>query len=307
MTEYFASAPAHDFFWWCAGSGVIAAAALIGCFAFLHRTRLMENMPTSRLRSAAQGYVELEGRARLMPGAHTVGPLTKARCVWWRFSIEEKRKTGKNSSWVTVQSATSDECFEIDDNTGRCVVDPDGAKVIPSDRQRWYGSTRTPAVGPAARGGWLSAAFGRYRYTEERIAPEAALYALGGFRTQTGAPDTFDEQVDLKELLDKWKHDGKMMTMLDVNKDGRVDQKEWDAARRMAQKKVRDEHVQRAVETPDLHVLARPRDGRPYILSGVPQAQLIRRWRWSSAGCLLVACAAAFLLIQALLARGLIA
>jgi hypothetical protein len=98
-----------------------------------------------------------------------------------------------------------------------------------------------------------------------------------------------------------------MMAMLDVNKDGRVDQKEWDAARRMAQKKVRDAHVQRAVETPDLHVLGRPRDGRPYILSGVPQADLIRRWRWSSAGCLALAAAAAFVLVKALLARGLIA
>jgi hypothetical protein len=306
LTEYFATAPADEFFWWCLGSGVVAAACFVGSFVVLHRARLMENMPTSRLRSVAQGYVELEGDARLMDGPPIIAPLTKTRCVWWRYAIEEKRRSGKNSKWVTVESRTSDECFELDDGTGRCVVDPDGAKVIPSARQRWYGGSRTPDTGPAAGGGWLRAGFSRYRYTEERLHPADPLYALGAFRTQAGGPDPFDEKLDLKELLDKWKGDAKMMALLDMNRDGRVDQKEWEAARRMAVRKVRDEHVRRAVETPDLHLLAKPRDGRPYILSGVPQAKLVRRYRIESAAGLGVAAVAAFVLLKALLARGFI-
>lgn len=305
MTEYFASAPAHDFFWWCAGSGVVAAAALFGCFLFLHRCRLMENMPTSRLRSAAQGYVELEGIARLMPGDPIIAPLTKTRCCWWRFKVEEERGSGKNRRWVTINSGTSDDSFELDDRTGKCVVNPDGATVIPSRRKVWFGSSPTPDITPELGGGWLRRAFSKYRYTEELIDVDHPVYALGTYRTHTGAPDSFDEQLDLKELLDKWKHDEQMMALLDVNKDGRVDQKEWDAARRMAHRKVRDEHVQRAVETPDLHVLAKPRDGRPFILSGVPQASLIRRWRLTSGACLALSVVATAVLLNALLARGL--
>jgi E3 ubiquitin ligase len=306
LSEYFANAPAHDFFWWCLGSGLVGAGAFIASFVFLHRTRLMENMPTSRLRSAAQGYIEVEGDARLMEGPPIIAPLTKARCIWWRFRIEEKRGSGKNQRWVTLQSRTSEDCFELDDGTGRCVVDPDGANVIPSHRQQWYGSRETPDVGPKISGGWLSLGFGRYRYTEERIHAGEPVYALGLFRTQVGGPDSFDEKLDLKELLDKWRYDKRMMALFDVNKDGQVDQKEWDAARRMAQKKVRDEHVQRAVESPDLHLLAKPRDGRPYILSGVPQGKLIRRYRLSSAACLVVTAGGGFVLLNALLARGLI-
>lgn len=306
MAEYFATAPADEFFWWCLGSGLVAAACFVGSFVQLHRARLMENMPTSRLRSAAQGYVELEGDARLMDGPPIIAPLTKTRCVWWRFAIEEKRSSGKNSKWVTVESGTSDDCFELDDGTGRCVVDPDGAKVIPSARQRWYGATRTPHIGPALGGGWLRAGFSRYRYTEERIHAADVVYALGTFRTQGGGPDAFDEKVDLRDLLGKWKGDPRMMALLDTNKDGQVDQKEWEAARRMAVQKVRAEHVRRAVETPDLHLLARPRDGRPYILSGVPQAKLIRRYRIESAAALVVAAVAASVLLKALLARGFI-
>lgn len=306
MTEYFATAPADEFFWWCLGSGAVAAAAFFGSFLYLHRTRLMENMPTARLRSAAQGYVELEGRALLANGPPIIAPLTKADCVWWRYRVEKKVRSGKSSKWVTVRSGTSDDCFELDDGTGKCMVDPDGAIVIPSHSQRWYGSSEHPDVGPERGRGFLRGGFSRYRYTEERLHASDPLYALGAFRTQTGAPDSFDEQVDLKELLHKWKGDRRMMALLDINKDGHVDQKEWEAARRMAVKKVRDEHVRRAVETPDLHVLAKPRDGRPYILSGVPQAHLIRRWRLQSAGCIVLAAAAAGVLLTALLARGFI-
>jgi len=306
LSEYFASAPAHDFFWWCLGSGGVAAVGFVASFVFLHHTRLMENMPTSRLRSAAQGYIEVEGDARLMEGPPIIAPLTKARCVWWRFAIDEKRGSGKNRRWVTIESRTSDDCFELDDGTGRCVVDPDGAKVIPSHRQRWYGSSETPDISPELGSGWLRAGFSPFRYTEERIHPGNSVYALGAFRTQTGMADAFDEQLDLKDLLNKWRHDKKMMALFDVNKDGQVDQKEWDAARRMAKKKVSEVHVQRAVETPDLHLLARPRDGRPFILSAIPQAQLIRRYRISSAACLVLAAGGGYVLLHALLARGLI-
>jgi hypothetical protein len=306
LAAYFASVPPDDFFWWCLGSGVVAAAAFVGCFVYLYRCRLMENMPTSRLRSAAQGYIELEGIARLMEGPPIIAPLTKATCVWWRFAIEEERGSGKNRRWATIESGISDECFELDDGTGKCVVDPDGARVIPNRRQRWYGSSPTPDVTPQLGRGWLRAAFSKYRYTEERIDPEHSVYALGSFRTQAGGPEAFDEQLDLKELLGKWKYDKKMMAMFDVNKDGRVDQKEWDAARRMGLKRVREEQVRRAVETPDLDILARPKDGRPYILSGVAQDDLIRRYRWSSAGCIVLAAGAGFVLLQALLGRGLI-
>ena len=306
MSEFFASAPPADFFWWTAGAGVVTLAAFIGCFVFLHRARLMENMPTSRLRSAAQGYVELEGDARLMEGPPIVAPLTLTKCVWWSFRIEEKRQSGKNTNWVTIDRGISDDCFELDDGTGKCVVNPDGAKVIPRHRLTWYGSTPRPDRSPEMGHGWLRLGFSKYRYVEERIDNHDPLYALGSFRTQVGGPDSFDEKLDLKELLDKWKHDKRMMALFDTNKDGTVDAKEWEAARRMAVRKVRDEHVQRAVDTPDLHLLARPRDGRPYILSGIPQAMLIRRWRLSSLGCLVLAGAAGYVLITALVARHLV-
>lgn len=291
FSQYLATAPADEFFWWSMIPTVLGVAAFISSFVFVHRKRLIEDMPTSLLRSAAQGYVELEGFAKLMEGPPILCPLTATRCVWWRYKVEEKQQRiddrGRGrTEWVTVESGLSDDSFLLDDGTGRCVVDPVGATVIPTVLRRWYGRGLRPDVGWEAGRGFWRAAFGRYRYTEELIFPNNQIYALGAFRTQGGGPEAFDEQVDLRELLGKWKHDRRMMAMFDVNKDGNVDMKEWEAARRMAVRKVREEHVQRAVDTPDLHILAKPRDRRPFILSGIPQAALIRRYTGYAVGCI---------------------
>lgn len=309
--QYLATAPAEEFFWWCAVPAGVALIGIVAGFTFLLRSRLIENTPTSRLRSAAQGYIEVEGRARLLDGPPILCPLTMARCIWWRYKVERKEtdtdSDGKTrTTWVTVDQGVSDDSFLLDDGTGRCVVDPTDANVIPTVKRRWYGRGRRPDVGPEAGKGFWRAMFCNYRYTEELIQTGNPVYALGAFRTQAGGPEPFDEKADLTELLSKWKHDRKMMALLDVNKDGAVDVKEWEAARRVAVQKVRQEHVRRAVETGDLNILAKPRDRRPFVLSGIPQAALIRRFRIYSGLCSTAAFAGGVFALWTLQMRGII-
>lgn len=281
--------------------------ALVGAgLALLQRGRTLENLPTSRLRSAAQGYVELEGHAALMPGPPIIAPLTKAPCVWWKYSVTQTKGSGRNKRKVTVATGTSEECFELRDDTGRCVVDPDGARVIPSRRHTWYGVSATPSMGPELGSGFLRAVFCDYTYYEELLLPGDRLYAVGAYRTQSAVGEPADEQLDLQDLLNKWKGDRRMMAMFDVNKDGTVDQREWEAARRMGLEKVRTERVRESVETPDLNILARPKDGRPYILSGVPQSTLVRRYRFGATACLALAAAGGWLLLKSLRDVGLV-
>lgn len=308
--QYLATAPASEFFWWSMIPAVLGLAAFVSSFVFLHRKRLIEDMPTSTLRAAAQGYIEVEGLARLMEGPPILCPLTATRCVWWKYKVEEKRHTtdsrGRSrTEWVTVESGLSDDSFLLDDGTGTCVIDPTGASVIPAQTRRWYGRGRRPDVGWEHGRGFWRAMFCRYRYTEELILLNNDVYALGAFRTQTGT-EGLDEALDVRELLTKWKHDKNMMAMFDVNRDGNVDMREWEAARRMAARKVRDEHVQRAVQTPDLHIMSRPRDRRPYILSGIPQAALIRRYTGYAMGSIAGSTLAAGFLLWALQTRGIL-
>ena len=67
-----------------------------GWFAlrWLHVARMIEDTPTSRIRSAAQGYVELGGRCRALDGTQNLAPLTQRPCVWWRCRIQQTVESG---------------------------------------------------------------------------------------------------------------------------------------------------------------------------------------------------------------------
>ena len=71
------------------------AAALLALFRFLvrvRRDRLVADTPTARIRSAAQGYVKLTGRALPAGAAPTAAPLTSRPCVSWSYESAQEQK-----------------------------------------------------------------------------------------------------------------------------------------------------------------------------------------------------------------------
>ena len=71
------SGPADDFWLWAIGLLIAAIVGFLISFITLHRKRIIEDTPTSKIRSAAQGYVELIGYGQLMEGQPIVAPLTE--------------------------------------------------------------------------------------------------------------------------------------------------------------------------------------------------------------------------------------
>lgn len=279
-----AQAEARVFWGWTGGVGLIALFGFWGFVRSLGKARLIADTPTSKIRSAAQGYLELEGIGRMLPGDPIRCPLSGTRCLWWRYTIEEKRSSYRNgrreTRWETIDSQTSESIFELEDDTGCCIIDPTGADVRPSLKRTWYGSTPWPQRGPRAG---LFGLFANYRYHERLIRENDELYAIGLFRTQRAADGGhFDEAEELRALLAEWKQDQqRLLARFDTNKDGKLDMKEWEAARRVALQRIRRDQIERAI-TPGLHVLARPGDRRAFILSTLPQRVLIRRYQWSA-------------------------
>lgn len=264
---------------WVAAWALTAAFAFFGAFALLRRARMLEDLPTSRIRSCAQGYVELEGHARLLPGPPIVSPLSRQHCAWWSFTIHYRDPDGKGSE--LVERETSDNLFLLVDPTGSCVVDPARAQVTPSVSRRWRGHTLRPHLIPK-RSQWLN--FGRYSYHEQQIKIGDMVYATGLFRSQTALME-FNEVADTQQLLAEWKRDQrKLIARFDANADGQIDPKEWDTARRAATQQVRAQQIEQSL-APDIHVLSYPPDRRPFILSTVSQHALTRRYRiWAALG-----------------------
>jgi hypothetical protein len=248
-------------------------------FVLIYRARLLEDTPTSLIRSAAQGYVELRGHARLLPGPPIVSPLSDTPCAWWSYRVQERARNGKDNQWRTIEEETSGELFLLADATGECIVDPDYASVTPTVSRSWGGPVQRPHR-PPDRDSWLS--FGNYRYSEKLILIGDPLYATGWFRTQTAILD-LNESRDVSELMGEWKRDKhNLLKRFDTNGDGQIDMQEWEAARRAALEQVRAQHVERSLD-PDLHVLAKPPDRRPFILSTLTQKGMTRRYRlWAT-------------------------
>lgn len=276
------SPPQH--FWLAIGLAAMAAAsAFFLAFRWLHRARLIADTPTAKIRSAAQGYVELEGRAKLMNGEPIHAPLSGARCVWYSYKVE-RRETDheygrRTTRWRTIERGVSEAIFHLEDDTGRCIVDPEGAEVIPSVRLRWRGRLARPGYAPPQPRFWDSLfSSGPYRYTEYRIQPDDPLYAIGQF-VSLGGPESVNLHTEIGDLLNRWKRNrAELIRRFDADGDGEINAEEWETVRRHAEREVLASWRERTKQS-EFHLMKKPDYGRPYLLSVVPQAVLTGRYR----------------------------
>jgi hypothetical protein len=283
----------------CAGGGW-------WCIKRLSEARFLLNTPTSKIRSAAQGYVELYGVLEEMPDGALEAPLTGAPCLWWRFKIEEYDDDGKKRRWRVIESGVSEGLVRLKDATGECLINPKGAEVRPSTRQVWSGSERHPR-GMADSGGLLGMLFSggsQYRYTEERLHAGQPLYAIGDFHTLGGA-EAFDLTLAQGAVVREWKSDfAGMLQRFDSNGDGQLDPAEWERMRESARVEAQRRRGGRG-EVPVHHQLRKPRESAPFILSNGGEDELARGFYWQAAGgallCLLGALATTWLVRNVLL------
>jgi len=282
------TASPQDFWIWCAILGAMAALSGYGIFHFIRRARLIEDTPTAKVRSAAQGYLELIGRGKYLGDKPLVAPLTGTPCTWYSYKIEREVHSGKQTRWSTVESETSSLPFLLVDDTGQCLINPAGAEVIPAVNQVWYGNSRRPVSGPSGSGGFLRLGSGGYRYTEKRLHADDFLYALGDFVTLGEHQTNRDLDREVGATLKAWKQNPEaLLAHFDADSNGEIDLEEWERVREAARKKVLHDRLHNAV-TPSVHTLGKPRDGRPFILSVEPQRSMSRKFRFKAAGSLVV-------------------
>ncbi|MGD8484259.1 MAG: EF-hand domain-containing protein [Thioalkalispiraceae bacterium] len=298
-----------EFMVWTLIGGGITLFSGFGIFHNLRRARVIEDTPTSKIRSAVQGYVELIGVGQYFNDTPVLAPLTLSECIWYQYMIEKKEvrhtKRGSETYWRTVESKSSPEYFKLLDDTGHCVVNPHDAEVHPAIKNTWYGHSRWPSkasVMNARKNSFFNS--GDYRYTEKRIHHGDALYALGNFRTVGPDADAQTIKQSVSRLLNIWK--GQQQALLekfDTNQDGEIDLQEWEQVRNAAKKHVMRDRLKRAVE-PVTHLLQKTGERyRPFIISTRPQKALTRRYRIFAAISLLVFIITAPLFIWMLLVR----
>lgn len=274
-------------------SGISAAAAIAGfyfAFHFLRRTRIIEDTPTANIRSAHQGYVELAGTAVQMDGEPIIAPLTGLQCCWYSYKVERHGDKG----WLTADSGTSDNLFLLRDATDDCLIDPEGADVTSDHKDVWQGdSPLMPRhINNKLPSSWnlllklgqnvnSAGAIGpSHRYTEKRIHNGDQLYAIGLFKTLNEMDHIQHRSEITRELLREWKKDKPSLLLeFDRNRDGHINQQEWEQVRQKA--KAQAQHEQRQLIGGSIINTLSDTGSRhhPFLLSTLPQFELVRRFR----------------------------
>ena len=285
------------------GLACSVAASAGGAWWFLRRfsqARHLLDTPTSKIRSAAQGYAEFYGVLHESTEAPQLAPLTNTPCLWWRYKIEEYSSDDQKRSWRTLESGSSEALLRLDDSTGSCLIDPRGAQVQPLTRDVWKGSLRHPLG--AVRSGWqaLFSSGERYRYTEERLHAGQPLYAIGDFRSSGGGRHGESQAASQGAIIREWKADfSGLLQRFDRDGNGQLDEQEWQRVQLAANLEAEDRHRRQSAQ-PVQHHLGKPSEAQPFILSCAGEDELVRQFYWQAAGgvllCVVGAVAAAWIL-----------
>ena len=151
--------------WLSFGGGVLALligiiATVLG-FKKIKTKRYIENIPTSLSKGLAYGPAEIKGKTVLYEGnAHRLtGPLTKNKCLYYRYLVTEKRGSGKDRKTVVIEDSSEMVPFLCEDKEGFTRVVPFGASFMCDVKKRKKSGART--------------------YTEWSISESQDIYILG--------------------------------------------------------------------------------------------------------------------------------
>ncbi len=147
-----------------AGWGALEAVIFLGIGLFIffrgffayRRYRLLADLPIMPIRSVAMGLVEIQGRA--VPDRIIMSPITHTSCLYFKVEIQavEKEKGG-HTNLARVGTDTGWAKFYLQDDTGKILVDPEGAdlrlestthrETSPSPEQSPAFPTDSPSLG----------------------------------------------------------------------------------------------------------------------------------------------------------------
>jgi len=244
---------------WPYAFGFAAAVNLWAWLAALRKRASIHDTPTSRVASAAQGYVELIGRGRPLAGGELLTPYSQLPCLWYRYRVMRR----ENNQWRQLDSGESEAPFGLDDGSGVCELDPRGVEILTTHEE-----TRTE---------------GDVRHVEQVLLKGDRLYVLGDFVSVNGAQLALDRRHDVGELLGDWKADkAELHERFDLDRNGEIDTREWQLARLAADREVARRH-QELHRQPLRHLLRQPAHGRPYLISNRAPDHLGRRYAWLAA------------------------
>jgi hypothetical protein len=156
--------------------------------------------------------------------------------------------------WYRRFFFVSAQGFLLDDGKGKCTIDPRDAEVI------------TPFY-------FYNALMYNAIYPKEKIYVLGQLHTLNKHRTE------WEQKGLVNGRLREWKRNRfAFLDMFDRDKNGVIDETELESAKLAAQRLISAELETKYLQ-PATHIIAKPDDGRPFILSSIHPDTLIKRYK----------------------------
>ena len=204
----------------------IATSLFASIFNYWRLLKITE-APISTIAAAAQGYVELFGKASTNKPLKT--PYQDIPCVWYRASVYANRENADDKvadlfNIMPLEYSESKTMFSLDDGTAQCKVDPQGAEVIYFEARTWRKND--------------------HRYVEEYLPVGKPLYVIGNLDTRKDILDEAALNRAVGTKLADWKtRPQQLLNRYDQNLSGQIDMDEWQLARRDAINEVKAAHA----------------------------------------------------------------
>lgn len=236
--------------------------ALFFFFREYKASQAVADTASSKISSAAQGYVEIIGQG--LAEEAILAPAGRQRCLWYSFEEHAvpdsfiSRLYLNTDKWELIDSGVSDMPFVITDGSAKCYVDPKGAQISDIEYQTWFEGPRYYKLGT--------------------LVPDKPIYVLGDFITQTEGQLKSENSRKIGELIAEWKlHYPSFIKRFDLDGDGEISGQELDLVKMQA---VRELKQQGELASSLRNFISKPQDRRPFVISHHPHSTLIKRHRW---------------------------
>lgn len=199
---------------------------------------LIRNTPTSTVRSAPMGRVEVKGEVHPLDDENLLeAPFTGEECLGYDCLVEEYHSDDDGGNWHTVHMNRRTEPFVLEDPTGKLVVEPEEAEWgIGSHefREIYYEDSAPPRIQSFVEREIDSEKMldfdlmggDKLRFSENRIPLDEELYVLGGARPLEEQLNG-DERPDDAEILIKRNQNTGMFYLSEQSENEILSSKKW--------------------------------------------------------------------------------
>jgi hypothetical protein len=178
-------------------------------FLWLQQKRMIENTPTSKIRSLAMGNVEVYGE--VLPQKKMLkSPLLGKDCVYYDYRIQEEMHARDYTYWATIKKGQKAVEFMLRDSTGEVLVNTKGAKIeIPGEYEYLPQSGKIPErmikyfIRNDIRYKGLFGFNRQLRIVERNIEPKDKLYIMGTAGDNPYVEDTTAQKNEEDIMIQK--------------------------------------------------------------------------------------------------------